>query len=131
MQVMLALLPGKRPGLRAFRVCFSKCSFSDRIIRLREHFSIARILALIRWARRRPRALRANTARARGAAEAWKMIRNARAAKDFPEFLQPVIEWPPQRTFGEHGGGPGAVPGRHGANFRRVRGHRRRCMPLN
>jgi hypothetical protein len=39
---MLAVLPGKRPGLRAFRVCFSKCSFSDWIIRLREHFSSAR-----------------------------------------------------------------------------------------
>ena len=89
------------------------------------------ILALTRWARRRPPALRANTARARGAAEAWKTARNALATKDIPEFLQPVIEWPLQRTFGERGGGRGAMPGRDRANFGRACGHRLRRIRLN
>jgi hypothetical protein len=131
MQVMLATPPASG------RVCaHSVCVFRNArfLIGSSDYENISEvqgILALIRWARRRPPALRANTARARGAAEAWKTARNARAAKDFPEFLQPVIEWPPQRTFGEHGGGPGAVPGRHGANFRRAGGHRLRRMRLN
>jgi hypothetical protein len=50
------------------------------------------------------------------------------ALKDFPEFFQPVIEWPGQRTLENTGGGPGALPGSHGADFRRARGPRLRRM---
>jgi hypothetical protein len=36
---------------------------------------------------------------------------NALTANNFPEFLQPRIEWPLQRTFGEHDDPPAAGDG--------------------
>jgi hypothetical protein len=92
MQVMLAVPPGKRPGLHAFRVCFQSARFLIGSSDYENISQVQGILALGRYARRRPAALRANTARARGGAEAWKTARNTLASKDFPDFLQPVIE---------------------------------------
>jgi hypothetical protein len=120
------------PVLHEYRVFCRNARFLIGNIRLREHFSSARNTSagpLVRGAGRLPEGQ--HRAPRRGAAEAWKRPLKALAAKDFPEFLQPVIEWPSQRTFGEHGGGLGAPPGRHGANFGRARGSRLRRKRLN
>jgi hypothetical protein len=96
--------------MHEFRVDYSECSFSE-YVRLREHS-----LSTSHAGNRPSRALlcldygvaaefraRANVP-ARADRPAWENNPiNALITNRFPEFTQPTIEWPLQRTFGEHG----------------------------
>jgi hypothetical protein len=98
---------GKRPVLREFRVCFRIARFLIGPSDYENIFQVQGILALAARARNRLPAPRPNTgAHPAAPRKLGKTLLNALATKEIPEFLQPVIECPLQRTFREHGGGP-------------------------